>query len=90
MVTLSINLWTQYWVGWPLAVLLEKALLQNQIGNFNYLKGDYEAAGHYFKNSFQLKPVCCKPNLVPRAMSKSDCWIIIFEYLWPQVLGLPK
>jgi CHAT domain-containing protein/Tfp pilus assembly protein PilF len=35
-------------------VLLEKALLQNQIGNFNYLKGDYEAAGRYFKNSYQL------------------------------------
>lgn len=35
-------------------VLLEKALLQNQIGNFNYLKGDYEAAGRFFKNSYQL------------------------------------
>ncbi len=35
-------------------VLLEKALLQNQIGNFNYLKGDYEAASRYFKESYQL------------------------------------
>ncbi len=35
-------------------ILLEKALLQNQIGNFNYLKGDYEAAGRFFKSSYRL------------------------------------
>ena len=35
-------------------VLLEKALLQNQIGNLNFLKSNYETAERYFKTSYEL------------------------------------
>jgi len=35
-------------------ILLEKALLQNQIGNFLFLNGEYDASLGYFKESYKL------------------------------------